>query len=149
MPNLKVICLAVAVALVPAAARADGLSLAAGGLLTTSPTQAGGAALITTAASIPATPVAVQATVMVPLVTGGGYALTGEIRGLTGGGFGGAYVGAGIGVGRLAADRVAGPVVTVFAGKGIAPLLSLEARAYLATREGGVAGGFLGLRLTL
>ena len=104
--------------------------------------------MLSTGASIPAVPVEVQATVFVPLAKQGGYAVTGEVRGFTGGGFGGAFVGAGVGVGTLSADRTVGPVITVFAGKQVAPFTAVEIRVIKSTRAGGTTAGFLGLRFT-
>ncbi len=79
---------------------------------------------------------------------GGGYALTGEIRGFTGGGFGGAYVGAGAGIANLSGDRTTGPVFTVFAGKSIAPFTSIELRVDRQTKDTGATAGFVGLRFS-
>ncbi|HEY9084388.1 MAG TPA: hypothetical protein VIN40_00395 [Candidatus Tyrphobacter sp.] len=137
-----------ALALSAAPARAD-LSLAAGGWAGTSPSQVGGALMLSTGASIPTVPVGLQATLLVPITRQGGYAITGEIRGLSGGGFGGAYVGIGAGVGNLSLGRDTGPVVTVFGGKGIAPHTAIEVRLYQGLQTGGTTAGFLGLRFTL
>ncbi len=137
-----------ALALSTAPARAD-LSLAAGGWVGTSPAQSGGAVMLSTGASIPTVPVGLQATVLVPITGQGGYAITGEIRGLSGGGFGGAYVGVGAGIGDLAIGRDVGPVVTIFGGKGIAPHTSVELRLYQGLQTGGTTAGFLGIRFSL
>lgn len=107
-----------------------------------------GAVLLSSAASVPSLPVEVQGTLLVPITSQGGYALTGEVRGLSGGGFGGAYVGAGVGFGTLSASRQTGPVLTVFVGKPIAPYTTIELRAYQSTRDDGTTAGFLGLRFT-
>ncbi|HEY5256784.1 MAG TPA: hypothetical protein VIJ12_00195 [Candidatus Baltobacteraceae bacterium] len=128
-------------------ARAD-ISVAGGGYTSSSPSTTGGAVMLSTGASIPAVPVEVQATVFVPLAKQGGYAITGEVRGFTGGGFGGAFVGAGAGIGTLSADRTVGPVITIFAGKQVAPFTAIEIRVIKSTREGGTTAGFLGLRFT-
>lgn len=90
-----------------------------------------------------------QATLLVPITKQGGYAITGEIRGLTGGGFGGAYAGAGVGVGNLSINHQNGLVVTVFGGKSIAPHTSVELRLYQGLQGGGTTAGFLGLRVSL
>lgn len=127
---------------------AGSLSVAGGGYLAGTPSQSGGAVLVSSAASIPALPIELQGTVLVALTPRGGYAVTGEIRGLSGGGFGGAYVGAGAGVGTLSADLRSGPVLTVFAGKPLAPLSSIELRLYKGTQDGGTTAGFLGLRFS-
>ncbi len=140
--------LLVAMPLLGAPARAD-VSIAAGGWLGTSPSQTGGALMLSTASSIPTVPIGLQATVLAPITNRGGYAVTGEIRGLSGGGFGGAYVGAGAGIGNLAIDRTTGPVVTIFGGKGIAPHTSIELRLYQGLQSGGTTAGFLGLRFSL
>ncbi len=129
-------------------ARAD-VSVAAGGWLGTSPSQTGGAVMLSTASSIPVVPLGLQATILAPITNRGGYAITGEIRGLSGGGFGGAYIGAGAGIGNLAIGRTNGPVVTVFGGKGIAPHTSVELRLYQGLQVGGTTAGFLGLRFSL
>ncbi len=132
----------------PLRAAAAELSVAGGAFFTGSPSQAGGAILVSSAASVPSLPVAVQGTILVPITQQGGYALTGEIRGLSGGGFGGAYIGAGGGFGSLSAGRETGPVLTLFVGKPIARSTTIELRAYKATRNGGTTAGFLGLRFT-
>jgi hypothetical protein len=137
-----------ALALSAVPARAD-LSLAAGGWVGTSPSQSGGAVMLSTGASIPTVPIGLQATLLVPITSQGGYAITGEIRGLSGGGFGGAYVGVGAGVGNLAIGRQTGPVVTIFGGKGIAPHTSVELRLYQGLQGGGTTAGFLGLRFSI
>lgn len=79
----------------------------------------------------------------------GGYAATAEIRGLSGGGFGGAYIGAGAGIGNLSIGQRTVPVVTVFGGKGIAPKVSVELRLYQGLQTGGTTAGFVGFRFTL
>ncbi len=140
--------LLVALACGTARALAD-VSVAAGGWVGTSPGQSGGAIMLSTAASIPVVPVGLQATLLVPVTSQGGYAITGEIRGLSGGGFGGAYVGVGAGIGNLAIGRTTGPVVTIFGGKGIAPHASVELRLYQGLQTGGTTAGFLGFRFSL
>lgn len=140
-------------ALVLLAALADGpaaagVSVAGGGLVAGSPSSLGAAAILSSGASIPAVPVEIQASLLVPLAKNGGYALTGEVRGFTGGGFGGAYVGGGAGVGRIG-SATSGPVLTLFAGKSIAPFTSIEIRVYQQTQEGGATAGFLGLRFSI
>jgi hypothetical protein len=132
----------------PAVARAD-VSVAAGGWVGTSPSQSGGALMLSTASSVPVVPIGLQATLLVPITRQGGYAVTGEIRGLSGGGFGGAYVGVGAGIGNLSIGRTTGPVVTVFGGKSIAPHTSIELRLYQGLQAGGTTAGFLGLRFSL
>lgn len=104
--------------------------------------------MLSSGPSIPALPVDVQATLMVPLAKQGGYAATAEVRGFTGGGFGGAYVGAGIGIGDLSSDRKAGTVFTVFGGKSIAPFTAIEVRLWKQTNSTGATAGFLGLRFS-
>lgn len=131
-----------------APARAD-VSVAGGAWVGTSPSQTGGALMLSTASSIPVVPIGLQATLLVPVTRQGGYAVTGEIRGLSGGGFGGAYVGAGAGIGNLSVGRTTGPVVTIFGGKGIAPHTSIELRLYQGLQAGGTTAGFLGLRFSL
>ncbi|MGR4064406.1 MAG: hypothetical protein ACLQPV_03050 [Vulcanimicrobiaceae bacterium] len=125
------------------------LSVAGGAFVQGTPSQVGGAAMITGGAAIPAVPLAIQATLLVPVTGQGGYSLTAEIRGQTGGGFGGAYVGAGVGVGNLSSDRSTGSVLTVLAGKPISPYVSIEARLFKGLQETGSTDGFLGLRFTL
>lgn len=124
------------------------LSIAGGGFVSTSPSQTGGAVLLSTAASVPSLPIEVQGTVLVPITEQGGYAVTAEVRGLSGGGFGGAYIGGGVGIGALSEDRQNGPVLTVFVGKPVAPSTTIELRAYKGTRTNGTTAGFLGLRFT-
>lgn len=131
-----------------APAHAD-VSVAAGAWGGTSPGQYGAALMLSTSSSIPTVPVGLQATLLAPVTRQGGYALTGEIRGLSGAGFGGAYVGVGAGVGDLSVGRSVGPVVTVFGGKGIAPHTSVELRLYQGLQGGGTTAGFLGLRFSL
>lgn len=132
----------------PLRSAAAELSIAGGGYVTDTPSQVGGAILLSSAASVPSLPIEVQGTVLVPITKQGGYAVTAEIRGLSGGGFGGAYVGAGLGIGTLSADRQNGPVVTVFVGKPLAHSTTVELRAYKGTRNNGTTAGFLGLRFT-
>jgi hypothetical protein len=144
IPALTACALALAVA-APASAE---VSIGGGVYTSTSPSTTGGAVLLSTGASIPQVPVDIQATIFVPLVKGGGYALTGEVRGFTGGGFGGAYVGGGIGVGNLSSDRRTGPVFTIFGGKSVAPFTSVEARLIKSTQTNGATAGFLGLRFS-
>ena len=105
--------------------------------------------MLSSAASVPALPIQLQGTVLLAATEHGGYAVTGELRGLSGGGFGGAYVGAGAGIGTLSADLRTGPVVTVFAGKPVGPLTTIELRLYKGTQAGGTTAGFLGLRFSL
>ena len=127
-----------------------GVSVAGGGYLRDTPsTSSGLAAILSTGASVPAVPLEVQGSLFIP-VTGknGGYAATAEIRGLTGGGYGGAYVGAGIGVGSLSSDGSSGSVFTLFAGKSIAPLTSVEFRLYRQTQGAGATAGFVGVRFS-
>ncbi len=136
---------ALALAVAPASAA---VSVAAGAWLQDTPSQAGGAVLVSSGASIPSYPLDIQGTLAVPLTGRGGYALTAEIRGFTGGGYGGAYVGAGAGIGNLAIGHAVGPVLTVFAGKSIATSTSIELRLYHSTTDGGSTAGFAGLRFT-
>ena len=104
---------------------------------------------MSTGASIPAIPLELQASLFLPISRSGGYAATAEIRGFTGGGLGGAYVGAGIGVGNLSTDRTTGTVLTVLAGKSIAPLTSIEFRLYKQLQGTGATAGFAGVRFSL
>jgi len=144
--RLIVATLAAVIAL-PAMASAS-VSVAAGGFTRNAPAASGGAVIVSTGASIPAFPLEVQASVLAPVGAGGGYALTGEIRGFTGGGFGGAYIGAGAGVANLSSDHSTGPVLTIFAGKSFAPFTSLEVRLYRQTKDTGATAGFLGVRFS-
>jgi hypothetical protein len=105
--------------------------------------------MLSTSASLPVVPLGLQGTVLVPITKQGGYAATAEIRGLSGGGFGGAYVGVGAGIGNLSIGQRTVPVVTIFGGKGIAPNVSVEVRLYQGLQAGGTTAGFLGLRFTL
>ncbi|HEY8298190.1 MAG TPA: hypothetical protein VIG32_09230 [Candidatus Baltobacteraceae bacterium] len=125
------------------------VSVAGGGFVQNSPSTAGGAVIVSSGASIPAFPLELQGSLLVPLTKQGGYAATAEIRGFTGGGYGGAYIGAGAGVGDLSGDRTEGPILTVFAGKSIAKHTAIEVRLYRATSDGGATAGFLGLRFSL
>jgi hypothetical protein len=131
----------------PLPARAD-ISVAGGGYISSIPTATGGALMVSSGASIPAFPVELQGTVFVPLAKQGGYVVLGEVRGFTGGGFGGAYIGAGAGIGNLAGSRVPGPALSLFAGKSIAPFTSIEIRIIQQTQITGTTAGFLGLRFT-
>jgi hypothetical protein len=134
--------------MMPVRTNAAQLSIAAGGYVSGTPNVAGGAVLLSTAASVPALPIQLQATVLLPITSQGGYAATAEIRGLSGGGFGGAYVGAGVGIGTLAVDRQSGPVLTGFVGKPIARQTTVELRIYKGTRAEGSTAGFIGLRFS-
>lgn len=124
------------------------VSIAGGGYFQSAPSTAGGAVILSSGASIPAVPLELQGSLLVPFTGSGGYAATAEIRGFTGGGYGGAYVGAGAGVGTLSADRSSGAVFTVFAGKSIAPLTSIEFRFYKQTQGAGATAGFVGVRFS-
>ena len=146
-PRLLLAATLVALAALPGPTWASS-SVAAGGLTTNAPTSTGGAIILSSGASIPAVPLEVQASLMTALVSGGGYTLTGEIRGFTGGGFGGAYVGAGGGIGNLSSNHATGPVFTVFAGKSVAPFTSIELRLYRQTSDNGATAGFAGLRFS-
>jgi hypothetical protein len=132
----------------PVRGNAAGLSIAGGGFISSSPSQTGGAALLSTTASVPSLPIEIQGTVLVPITEQGGYAVTAEVRGLSGGGFGGAYIGGGVGIGTLSVDRQNGPVLTLFVGKPVTASTTVEIRAYRGTRSGGTTAGFLGLRFT-
>lgn len=124
------------------------VSVAGGGFIQNSPSTGGAAAIVSTGASIPAVPLELQGSLLVPITNHGGYAATAEIRGFTGGGYGGAYVGAGAGIGNLSSDRSSGTVVTIFAGKSIAPLTSIELRLYQQTQSHGATAGFVGVRFS-
>ncbi len=124
------------------------ISIAGGGFAQSEPSTGGAAAILSTGASIPVVPLEVQGSLLVPLTGSGGYAATAEIRGYTGGGYGGAYIGAGAGVGTLSSDRSSSTVFTVFAGKSIAPLTSFEIRLYKQTRDTGATAGFIGVRFS-
>lgn len=136
-----------AAAAFPQAAAAS-VSAAGGGYVQGTPSVTGVAAILSSGASIPAVPLEVQGSLLVPLTGKGGYAATAEIRGFTGGGYGGAYVGAGVGIGTLSVNRVEGTVFTVFAGKSVAPFTSVEVRLYKQTQDTGSTAGFLGLRFS-
>lgn len=125
------------------------ISVAGGGYLQSDPSTTGGAAIVSSGSSIPVVPVEFQASLLVPLTKVGGYAATAEVRGFTGGGYGGAYVGAGAGIGTLSTNRSSGTVFTIFAGKSIAPLTSLEIRLYKQTKDTGATAAFIGVRFTL
>jgi hypothetical protein len=131
----------------PLSARAS-ISVAGGGFIQNSPSTGGAAAIVSTGASIPAVPLEFQGSILVPITHHGGYAVTAEIRGFTGGGYGGAYVGAGAGIGNLSSDRSTGSVLTLFAGKSIAPLTSIELRLYQQTQAHGATAGFVGVRFS-
>ncbi len=124
------------------------ISIAGGGYVSSSPSATGGAVILSTGASIPAVPLELQGSLLVPVTGKGGYAATAEIRGFTGGGYGGAYVGAGAGVGTLSSNGSSGTVFTVFAGKSIAPLTSIEVRLYKQTQDAGATAGFVGVRFS-
>ncbi len=138
----------IALAALPRPAAAA-ISIAAGGFVQDTPSKSGAAVILSTGASIPKVPLELQASFFAPVTAGGGYAATAEIRGFTGGGYGGAYVGAGAGVGNLSVGRLPGTVLTAFAGKSIAPLTSIEIRLYKQTRDSGATTGFIGLRFKL
>lgn len=124
------------------------ISVGVGGLVRNNPSGVAGAAIVSSGASVPAVPLEIQGSLLVPLGGKGGYAATAEIRGFTGGGYGGAYVGAGAGIGTLSNDGSSGTVFTVFAGKSIAPLTSIEFRLYKQTQSAGATAGFAGVRFS-
>ena len=125
------------------------VSVAGGGYVQNAPSTGGGAIILSSGDTVPVLPLEVQGSLLVPVTGNGGYAATLELRGFTGGGYGGAYVGAGAGVGTLAPGRASGTVLTVFAGKAIAPHTSIELRLYRQTGSGGATAGFAGVRLSL
>lgn len=125
------------------------VSVAAGGFTQDRPSKSGGAIILSSGSAIPAVPVEIEGSLLIPAVSGAGYAATAEIRGFTGGGFGGAYVGAGAGVGNLTSDRTTGAIFTAFAGKAVAPFTSIELRIYRSTAEKGATSGFLGVRFSI
>jgi hypothetical protein len=126
------------------------VSIAGGGFVRDTPTSTSGlAAIVSSGASVPTVPLQVQGSLFVPVTgNGGSYAATAEIRGLTGGGYGGAYIGAGLGIGSLSNDGSTGTVFTIFAGKSIAPLTSVEFRLYRQTQGSGATAGFAGVRFS-
>lgn len=124
------------------------VSIAAGGFVRNNPSQTAMAAIVSSGASIPAVPLELQGSLLVPVGGKGGYAATAEIRGFTGGGYGGAYIGAGLGVGTLSSNGSSGTVFTVFAGKSIAPLTSIEFRLYKQTQSAGATAAFAGVRFS-
>ncbi len=124
------------------------VSIAAGGIVRSNPSEAAIAAILSSGASIPAVPLEIQGSLFAPLSGKGGYAATAEIRGFTGGGYGGAYIGAGAGIGTLSSDGSSGTVFTIFAGKSIAPLTSVELRLYQQTQSTGATAGFVGIRFS-
>ncbi|HEV3153507.1 MAG TPA: hypothetical protein VGZ02_06875 [Candidatus Baltobacteraceae bacterium] len=138
----------VVAAALPQTARAG--SVAAGWLSTSRQQSSSGLGiLLSSGTSVPALPLVIQGSVLGALTKGGGYAATLEVRGLTGGGYGGGYVGAGAGIADLAGNQGAGTVLTLFAGKAIAPLTSIELRIYKQTAdEAPVTAGFVGLRFS-
>jgi hypothetical protein len=146
LPVAFAACITLALSSCPA--RAD-ISIAGGGYTSTSPSQTGGAVMLSSGASIPSTPVELQGTLTAPIAKQGGYALTVEVRGFTGGGRGGAYVGAGVGFGNLSVDKSTGAVFTIFGGKSIAPHTSVEIRLWKQTNDTGATAGFLGFRFSL
>jgi len=131
----------------PVAAHAA-VSIAGGGFAQSDPSSAGAAAIVSSGASIPAVPLEVQGSLLIPFTKAGGFAATAEIRGFTGGGYGGAYVGAGAGVGTLSSDRSSAAVLTAFAGKSIAPQTSIEIRLYKQLENTGATAGFIGVRFS-
>lgn len=145
--HLKIIALCAALVSLPLRAPAS-ISIAGGAYTQDKPSATGPALILSSGASIPQVPLELQGSYLAPLVSGGGYALTAEIRGFTGGGYGGAYVGAGAGFGNLSSDRSSGTVVTVFAGKSIAPLTSIELRLYKQMHDTGATAAFVGLRFS-
>jgi hypothetical protein len=125
------------------------VSIAAGGYLRSNPSGGGTALILSSGASIPAVPLEVQGSLFTTLSgQRHSYAFTGEIRGFTGGGYGGAYVGAGVGLGNLSSDGSSAAVLTIFAGKSIAPLTSIELRLYRQTQASGQTAGFAGVRFS-
>jgi hypothetical protein len=124
------------------------VSIAAGGFVSNPPAQAGAAAVLSSGANVPRVPLELQGSLYVPIGGRGGYAATAEIRGFTGGGYGGAYVGVGAGIGTLSRDGSTGSVLTIFAGKPIAASTSIEIRLYKQTQDTGSTAGFVGLRFS-
>lgn len=148
-PKLLAVLALTAAAAFPLQALA-GISVAGGGYVRDTPSNGSGlAAILSTGASVPAVPLELQGSLFIPVTgNGSGYAATAEIRGFTGGGYGGAYIGAGLGLGSLSNDGSSGTVFTVFAGKSIAPLTSIEFRLYRQTQGAGATAGFAGIRFS-
>lgn len=147
MRRLLLLGTLIAVAALPLPAMAA-VSIAAGGYTQSAPSATGGALIFSSGSAIPAVPLEFQGSLLTALTRGGGYAATAEIRGFTGGGYGGAYIGAGAGFGNLSSDRSSGTVLTAFAGKSIAPLTSIELRFYKQTGNLGATSGFVGVRFS-
>jgi hypothetical protein len=124
------------------------VSIAGGGVVRNNPSETDLAGIVSSGASIPAVPLEIQGSLLALLSGKGGYAATAEIRGFTGGGYGGAYIGAGVGIGTLSNDGSSGTVLTLFAGKSIAPLTSIEFRLYKQTQAQGATAGFAGVRFS-
>jgi len=139
----------VAICTLSSAPAAAAVSVAGGGFATSLPAQSGGGVLVTSSTAVPAVPLEVQGSLFAPIGKYGGYAVTAEIRGLSGGGFGGAYVGGGVGIGRLPSATGNSTLLTLFVGKPIAPLTTIELRYYQQSEQGSKGLLFAGLRFTL
>jgi hypothetical protein len=137
--------LAVATALVPAIAAADTVDLSGGYLGTSGGTGAGTG--IVTFHGPHVGPFGTQVSGMFPFGGGGThYAATAE------GVFnapGGAYLGAGLGVGRLSLPFQTGMLYDIVGGVPVFPHLDLVARYYAGTSHAAGQGVFGGLQLRL
>lgn len=136
--------LAAATALVPAIAAADTFDVSAGYLGTRDGSGAGAAILTYQGPRFG--PFGTQLSGMFPFTGGGAYAATAE------GVFhapGGAYLGAGLGVGRMSAPFDSGFLYDFVAGVPVLPRIDLVGRYYARTSGEGGNGIFGGLELRL
>lgn len=136
--------LALATALMPAIAAADSFDVSGGYLGT--PHGPGEGAAVLTYEGPRFGPIGVQLSGMFPFTGGGAYAASME------GVFhapGGAYVGAGLGVGRMRAPLDPGMLYDIVGGVPVFPHVDLVGRYYAATGRDEGQGIFGGLQLRL
>lgn len=104
----------------------------------------GAGIIVSTGQAVPILPVSIGVTGFVPLVTGGGYALTLDGRFSAGGN----AFGVGYGVGQFGAGH-SGGTGTIFLDHKIAPLTSIELRGYKTMGSQGSTAALLAIKFSL
>jgi hypothetical protein len=138
-----------AVAAIAAALTAPALAQGSvgGGVFTQSgngQSSTGGGIILSTTAAVPVLPVSVGLTGFGALSKGGGYAVTLDGAFLVGKD----AIGVGYGVGQFGAGH-SGGTGTIFFDHKVAPLTSIELRAYRTTGGQGATAGYAGVKFSL
>lgn len=106
--------------------------------------SSGGGVLLSTSSAVPLLPASVGLTGFVPIASGGGYAVTVDGRFA----LGKDAVGVGYGIGQFGAAH-SGGTATLFFDHRIAPLTSIELRAYRTMGGQGATAGFAGVKFSI